>query len=97
MQKLTKQRLFGILEMGLGLYWAWFHLRLLYLYTFHPDILWVYMKPSWILIFEATVGLTGTYFGWLVYNEKWSILKGYLWFAVIWLIGFAIEMIVVMF
>lgn len=97
MHQLTKQRLFGILEIVLGLLWIWRNADIIYWYRAYPEILHAFMIPEWILILETVIGLTGTYFGWLVYKEKWSILKGYLWFAAIWLIGFTIEMITVMF
>ncbi len=64
----------GLAILLINLYWIWDNLYLLYQY--HTGILFLFMYPDWVLIFNSVLGLVGAITGIFTVFDKMTIKKG---------------------
>ena len=84
----------GISQIVFSIYWMYRNLSIIYDYRVHPDILRLFWIPEWILFVQAIIGLIGIIIGIFVFKGKMGVRNGYLIFGLIWIIGFATEIII---
>jgi len=75
--------------------WAYRFIWLFYAYKY-SGILWFYMYPSWVLIFNIVVGIIGIISGILLIINKTNIKRAVLIDLPILIIGFLISYLVPM-
>ena len=65
----------GLVIVGINLYWIWDNVYLLYQYH-NTGILFLFMFPDWVLIFNSVLGLVGAITGIFTFFDKLTIRKG---------------------
>jgi len=94
MNKLN-HKIAGGFQITISAMWVFRNLSIIYDYKVYPNILRLFWIPEWILFVQAIIGFTGIFIGIVVFQKKLNVKIGYLVFGLAWLIGFAIEIILI--
>jgi hypothetical protein len=84
----------GVILILLSSYWIYRNIKIIIDYEV-SSVLYVFMIPGWVLIFESIIGLAGIVIGLSVYSGKWTIIRGYLTTVILWLAGQILEYLVI--
>lgn len=72
------QKIAGIIEILISGYWLMYNVSTFYNYQMHPEILWAFRIPDFILALNGLTGLIGVWFGIKLYTLRQSIIRSYL-------------------
>lgn len=86
----------GLLQMAFGAYWVYETISL-YRGYHTPGMLYAFMLPNWILVVRILIGITGIIWGLFVVTGRYSLKRGVGGFAVLWILGQLLEMLVIAF
>jgi hypothetical protein len=74
--KIKTNKALGIIILAAGVSWIIEFSWLFYAYNY-TDILWYYMFPQWVLIFNCTLGLIGVLIGYRLFAGKIAAKTAY--------------------
>ena len=92
---MRNNKITGVIEILIGLFWFYKYLNLIYLYNF-TDILFYSMLPDYVLIINLLLGLLVIILGIITILKKIMIKKSMITTMIALIIGITIEIIATM-